>query len=80
VDELQGELKKIKPSTFNGEHKKYEDAKAWLLGIMNYFQLHNYYSREEERIEIYKLKGKTSMWWDQLVKVQHIEENNITLR
>jgi hypothetical protein len=26
VDELQGEFKKIKPPTFDGEHKKDEDA------------------------------------------------------
>jgi hypothetical protein len=27
VDELQGEMNKIKPPTFDGEHKKDEDAK-----------------------------------------------------
>jgi hypothetical protein len=37
VDELQGEFKKIKPSTFDGEHKKDEDEKAWLLGMRKYF-------------------------------------------
>ena len=41
IDELQGEMNKIKPPTFDSEHKKDEDAETWLLG-MKYFQLHNY--------------------------------------
>jgi hypothetical protein len=69
VDELRGEMNKIKPPTFDGEHKKYEDAKTWLLGMRKYFQLHNYSSHAEGRIFIYQLKGKASMWWDQLVQV-----------
>jgi hypothetical protein len=28
ADILQGELRKIKPTNFNGEHKKGEEAKA----------------------------------------------------
>jgi antitoxin component of MazEF toxin-antitoxin module len=37
VDELQGEMNKTKPTTFDGEHKKDEDAKTWLLGMRKYF-------------------------------------------
>ena len=37
VDELQGEMNKIKPPTFDGEHKKDEDVEAWLLGMRKYF-------------------------------------------
>jgi hypothetical protein len=44
VDELQGEMNKIKPPTFDGEHKEDEDAETWLLGMIKYFQLHNYSS------------------------------------
>ena len=44
VDTLRGEMNKIKPPTFDGEHKKDEDAKTWLLGMRKYFQLHNYSS------------------------------------
>jgi hypothetical protein len=80
VDELQGEMNKIKPPTFDGEHKKDEDVETWLLGMRKYFQLHNYSSQEEGRISIYQLKGKTSMWWDQFVQVQHIDEKNVTWR
>jgi hypothetical protein len=44
VDELQGEMNKIKPPTFDGEHKKDEDAETRMLGMRKYFQLHNYSS------------------------------------
>jgi hypothetical protein len=67
VDELKGEMKKIKPPTFDGEHTKEEDAKTWLLGMSKYFQLQNYSSHAEGRIMMYQLKGKASMWWDKLV-------------
>jgi hypothetical protein len=30
VDELRGEMNKIKPPTFDGEHKKDEDVETWL--------------------------------------------------
>jgi hypothetical protein len=80
VDELQGEMNNIKPPTFDGEHKKDEDAKTWLLGMRKYFQLHNYSSQAEGRIVIYHLKGKTSMWWDQFVQVQHIDDRKVTWR
>jgi hypothetical protein len=73
VDELKGEMNKIKPPTIDGEHQKEEDVETWLLGMRKYFQLHNYCSLAEGRISMYQLKGKTSMWWDQLVQVQHIK-------
>jgi hypothetical protein len=44
VNELQEEIKKIKPPTFDSEHKKDEDEKTWLLSMRRYFQLHNYSS------------------------------------
>jgi hypothetical protein len=67
VDELKGEMNKIKPPTFDREHKKEEDAETWLLGMRKYFQLQNYSSHAEGRIVMYQLKGKASMWWDQIV-------------
>jgi hypothetical protein len=80
VHELQGEMNKIKPPTFDGEDKKDEDAETSLLGMGKYFQLHNYSAHTEGRISIYHLKGKASMWWDQFVQVQHIDEKNVTWR
>jgi hypothetical protein len=38
-DEFKGEINKIKPPTFDDEHKKEEDAKTWVLGMKKYFQL-----------------------------------------
>jgi hypothetical protein len=29
---LQGELGKIKPPTFNGDHRKREETEAWTVG------------------------------------------------
>ena len=66
-NELQGELRKIKPCTFDGENKKGEDAEAWLLSMRKYLQLHNYSSNMEAKIVVYNLQGKASIWWDQLV-------------
>jgi hypothetical protein len=40
--------------------------------------LHKYYSHAEGKIYIYQLKGKASMWWDQLVQVEHLREKNVT--
>ena len=59
-------MNKIKPPTFDGEHKD-EDVEIRFLGMRKYFQLHNYFVRVEWRISIYQLKGKASMWWDQFV-------------
>ena len=39
-DELVGELRRIKPPTFDGEIKQGDDAEAWLIGIRKLFQLH----------------------------------------
>jgi hypothetical protein len=78
VDEIQGEMNKIKPPTFDGEKKKDEYDETWLIGMRKYFQLHNYSSHAEGRISIYKLKGNASVWWDQFVQVQYINEKNIT--
>jgi hypothetical protein len=64
---LKGEINKIKPPIFDGEHKKEEDAETWLLGMEKYFQLQNYSVHAEGRIAMYQLKGKASMWWYQLV-------------
>jgi hypothetical protein len=65
-DNVQGEIGKIKPTTFDGENKKGEDVEAWLLGIRKHFQLHGYSSNLEGKIWIYHLQEKASMWWDQL--------------
>jgi hypothetical protein len=74
---LQGELRKIKLSTFNGEHRKGEEAEARLLEMKKYFELDDYPSRLEARIETYYLQGKTMMWWDQLNQDKHLDAKMI---
>jgi hypothetical protein len=75
---LQGELRKIKPPSFDGENRMGEDVESWLLGMRKYFQLHDYPSHVEARIAVYHLQGKASMWWDQLKQVKHIDEKRIS--
>jgi hypothetical protein len=77
---LQGELRKIKPQTFNGGHKKGEDDEAWLLEMKIYFQLHDYPSRVEARNATYHLQGKATMCWDQLKQAKKLDEKRISWR
>ena len=63
-DELQGELRKVKPPTFRGESEKGEDAEAWLLGMRNYFCIYSYSSKMEASIDIHQLQGQASIWWE----------------
>jgi hypothetical protein len=76
--DLQGEMRKLKPSSFDGEREKEYDDETWLIGIRKYFQLHNYSSNLEAIIATYHFHGKFVMWWDQLKQVEHINENKIT--
>jgi hypothetical protein len=78
VDNLQGDLRKLNPPSFDGEKEREDDVEAWFLGLRRYFQLHNYSSNLEARIDTYHLHGKDAMRWDQLKKVEHINEKRIT--
>jgi hypothetical protein len=60
---LKGELRKIKPPSFDGEKKKGEDAEEWLLGMNKYSQLHDYSQNVEAKITTYQLQGNAYMWW-----------------
>ena len=73
-------MNKIEFPAFDSEHKKDEDAETWMLVMRKYFQQHNFFAQEEGRIAIYQPKGKASMWWDQFVQVQHIDEKKVTWR
>jgi hypothetical protein len=78
IDSFQGEIRKLKTPSFNGEREREDDVEAWLLGLKRYFQLHNYSSNLEARISTYHLHGKDAIWWDQLKQVEHINESGIT--
>jgi hypothetical protein len=53
ADILQGELRKINPTNFNGEHRKGEEVEARPLEMKKYFHLHDYPSRVEVIISTY---------------------------
>jgi hypothetical protein len=76
---LQGELRKIKPLTFNGEHRKGE-VEAQLLETKKYFQQHDYPSRVETRTATYHLQGKAAMWWYQSKQAKHLDEKRVALK
>jgi len=77
VDHLEGELKKIKPTSFDGESKTGEEAEAWLLDIKKYFQIYNYSSNMKVWMAIYNLKGKASIWWHDLKISQGLKEKSL---
>jgi len=54
-DELQGELKKIKPHMFKGDSEKGEDADAWFLRMRKFFSIYDYSSKMEAGIAIHQL-------------------------
>jgi hypothetical protein len=77
VDHLDGEFKKIKPSTFDGESRIGEEAEAWLLDIKKYFQIYNYSSNMKVRMAIYNLKGKANIWWQDLKLAKGLKEKQM---
>jgi hypothetical protein len=78
VDSLQGELRKLKTPSFDGEREKEVDVEAWFLGLEIYFQLHNYSSNLETMISTYHLHKKVAMLWNKLKQLEHVNESRIT--
>ena len=74
--ELQGEFRKIKPPTFDGEVE--EAAEAWLININKYFQVYEYNSNLKARLAIYQLRDKATLWWEEVKNVRVIDERDIT--
>ena len=72
-----GEFKKEKPPTFDGEVKSSQEAKAWLLEMRKYFQAQDYSRNMKERVAIFNLNGRASIWWEHLMQVKNINERNI---
>jgi hypothetical protein len=54
-------LRKTKPPTFDGEIKKGEEAKVWLLDLKKYLTFHDYYENLKAQISIFNLNGKVSI-------------------
>ena len=74
--ELQGEFLKIKPPSYDGE--KEEDAEAWLLNMIKYFQVYEYESNLKARLAVYQLQGKATLWWEETKMVHAIDEKIVT--
>jgi len=77
VDHLEGEFKRIKPTIFDGESRTGEEEEAWLLDIKKYFQIYNYSSNMKVRMAIYNLKGKASIWWQDLKLAKGLKEKQL---
>jgi hypothetical protein len=58
VDELKGEMNKIKPLTFDEDHKKDEYAKTWILGMRKYFNCKTILLMQREEFPSTKLKER----------------------
>ena len=70
--ELQGEFRKIKPPTFDGEAE--EVAEAWLINMNKYFQVYEYNNNMKASLAIYQLREKATLWWEEVNNVCSIEE------
>ena len=55
---------------FNGEVGKGEEAEACLSGMKKYFQIYNYSNRLKARMTIYRLIGKSDIWWKDIKRVK----------
>jgi hypothetical protein len=71
-------MRNLKTPPFDGEREREDDVESGFLGLKSYFQLHNYSSNLEAKISTYHLHGKSTIWWDQLKQVEHINESRIT--
>ena len=74
VYHLEGEFKNIKLATFDGESNTGEEVEAWLLDIKKYFHIYNYSSNMKVKMAIYNLKGKVSIWWQDLKLAKGLKE------
>ena len=79
-DRPYGEFKRAKPPTFDGEIKTGQEVEAWLLGIKNYFWMHEYTENEKAKIAIFNLNGRAAIWWEHLRQVKGLSERKIEWR
>ena len=69
---LPYDFKRAQPPIFYEELKKPKNAGAWLLGINKFFELHEYTENMKVIINIFNLKGKTDIWWEDVKWVNDI--------
>ena len=52
--------------------KETQDAKAWFLGMNNFFGLHDYFENMKAKITTFSIKGKTYILWEDVKNVRGI--------
>ena len=72
------EFKKAKPPTSDGYLKKPEDAKASILGMKKFFELHNYTNNMKDRVAIFSLRGKSNIWGEDVKLVRDIRAEELS--
>ena len=75
---LSNELNKGKLPTFHGEWKISKHVEAWLLGMNNFFELHDYTENLKAKITIFNLKGKENIWWEDVKRVRDIRTEELS--
>ena len=73
---MQGEFKKIKLSLFEGESK--EAIESWLIDISKYFHIYDYTDKLKGHLAVYQLRGKATLWWEEIKTVRKIDEEHVT--
>jgi len=63
---------------FNGEVETGKEVEAWLSGMKKYFQIYNYSRELNAKMAIYNLVGKADIWWQDIKRVKHLRECNVT--
>lgn len=72
-----GNFMKERPPTFNIEVKLGKEVEAYLLIMKKYFQVHECSRNMKDRIFIFNLTGRASIWRESLRQVKGIKERNI---
>ena len=74
--EMQGEFKKLRLTTFDGESE--EKNEAWLLNIKRYFQVYRYDNNLRERLAIFQMSEKDALWWKEDKSVHTIHSKDLS--
>lgn len=74
--ELQGEFKKMKPPSYDGEAEG--EGKYWFVNMKKYFQVYEYDENLKARLAIYQLQGKATLQWEEVKVVYDINGKLVT--
>lgn len=55
-----------------------EVVEAWLTDMGKYFHIYEYIEQLKERLEVYQLRGKATLWWEEIKIVRKINEEKVT--